>query len=232
MFRKAILTLTVTLMLSAAIALGQTTSASTGGSGTAQQKPAEGPRKANTRSSGPAQPPVKKGEPFDSATPAELSGNCVTLQTDLGDIGIEIEGAAAPETARNFLNLAATGAFDETTFSRVVPRFVIQGGNLATGQKWTAERAKRAAKTVADEPNYIKHVRGVVSLARSDEANTGTTHFFILVADAPSLDGKFAAFGKVLRGMEVVDTINAAPVAGENPVTPVVVKHAAVTQCR
>ena len=231
MFRTTILILTATLMLGAAIAIGQTPR-STGGNSLSQQKPGEGPRKANTRSSGPAQPPVTKGEPFDGATPAELSRNCVTLQTDLGDIGIEIEGTAAPETARNFLDLAATGAFDETTFSRVVPRFVIQGGNLATGQKWTAERAKRAAKTVVDEPNYIKHVRGVVSLARSDEANTGTTHFFILVADSPSLDGKFAAFGRVLRGMEVVDAINAAPVEGEKPVTPVVVKHAAVTQCR
>src|SRR5258705_3628466 len=119
MFRTTILILTATLMLGAAIAIGQTPR-STGGNSLSQQKPGEGPRKANTGSSGPAQPPVTKGEPFDGATPAELSRNCVTLQTDLGDIGIEIEGTAAPETARNFLDLAATGAFDETTFSRVV----------------------------------------------------------------------------------------------------------------
>ena len=75
-------------------------------------------------------------------------------------------------------------------------------------------------------------MRGVVSLARPDEPNQGSTHFFILVSDAPALDGKFAAFGKVISGIEVVDAINIAPVEGEKPVIPVVVKHAVVTQCR
>lgn len=196
------------------------------------EKQSSGPRKANSRSTANESAPVKKAEPFDAATPEELNQQCVTLQTGIGDIQIEIQGKAAPETARNFLNLAATGMFDETTFSRVVPKFVIQGGNLATGQKWTNERAQRAAKTVPDEPNYIKHVRGVVSLARPDEPNQGSTHFFILVSDAPALDGKFAAFGKVISGIEVVDAINIAPVEGEKPVIPVVVKHAVVTQCR
>jgi peptidyl-prolyl cis-trans isomerase B (cyclophilin B) len=161
-----------------------------------------------------------------------MSEQCVTLQTSVGDILVEIDADAAPETARNFLNLSATGAYDETTFSRVVPKFVIQGGNLSTGQKWTLERAARANRTVRDEPNYIKHVRGVVSLARPDEPNKGTTHFFILVGDAPSLDGKFAAFGRVSRGMEVVDAINQAPVEGETPLNPVVIKHALVARCK
>src|SRR5918912_640482 len=73
-----------------------------------EQKPAEGPKKANSRA---VESPTsaKKGEPFDTATPAEMSVQCVTLQTYLGDIVIQIEGTEAPETARNFLNLAATG---------------------------------------------------------------------------------------------------------------------------
>src|SRR3954451_7717059 len=104
MFRKPVLILIASLLLSAAISLAQTPPA-TGGNSNVEQKPAESPRKANVRSSTPAQAPAKKGEPFDNATPAELSRNCVTLQTELGDIGIEIEGTAAPETARNFLNL-------------------------------------------------------------------------------------------------------------------------------
>jgi peptidyl-prolyl cis-trans isomerase B (cyclophilin B) len=192
-----------------------------------------GAKKRNARAGGVDQAgTAKKGEPFDGATAAEMSAQCVVLQTAVGEIGIEIAADAAPETSRNFLNLASTGAYDETTFSRIVPRFVIQGGNLATGQKWTTERAKRGAKTVPDEPNYIKHVRGVVSLARPDEPNQGTSHFFILVGDAPALDGKFAAFGKVMRGMEVVDAINQAPADGEKPVSPVVIKHAIVAQCR
>lgn len=197
-----------------------------------EQKQSTEPKKANARATPDKAAETKHSEPFDNASPLEMSSQCVTLQTTVGDIGIEIEGKAAPETARNFLNLSATGAYDETTFSRVVPKFVIQGGNLATGQKWTTERAARAAKTVPDEPNYIKHVRGVVSLARPDEPNRGSTHFFILVDDAPALDGKFAAFGKVTSGMEVVDAINAAPVEGEKPVNPVVVKHVTVGQCK
>src|SRR4051794_7933636 len=165
---------------------------STSSAQTDQQKSAEGPKKANARRPDSNPLPSKKEEPFDSASAAEMSAQCVDLQTGAGEIFIEVDADAAPETVRNFLNLAATGAYDETTFSRVVPKFVVQGGNLATGQKWTFERAARAAKTVKDEPNYIKHVRGVVSLARPDEPNKGTTHFFILVGDAPVLDGKFA----------------------------------------
>jgi peptidyl-prolyl cis-trans isomerase B (cyclophilin B) len=197
-----------------------------------QKPPAEQPKKANARKEPEQAAQAKKGEPFDGAAAAEMSEQCVTLQTSAGDILIEVNADAAPETARNFLNLSATGAYDETTFSRVVPRFVIQGGNLSTGQKWTLERAARANRTVPDEPNYIKHVRGVVSLARPDEPNKGTTHFFILIGDAPSLDGKFAAFGRVSRGMEVADAINQGPVEGEKPLNPVVIKHALVARCK
>jgi peptidyl-prolyl cis-trans isomerase B (cyclophilin B) len=86
-------------------------------------------------------------------------------------------------------------------------------------------------RTLADEPNDMKHVRGIVSMARGDEPNTATTHFFILVGDGPHLDGKFAAFGRVLRGMEVADAINRAESADEKPVVPVRIKHASVSPC-
>ena len=139
--------------------------------------------------------------------------------------------AGAPETVRNFLNLAVTGALDTTTFSRTVKDFVIQGGNLSTSEKWSAELATRMARRVPDEPNSIKHVRGTVSMARTDEPNSATTHFFILVGDGPHLDGKFAGFGRVLRGMEVADAINRAPADGEKPLVPVRIKRATVAQC-
>jgi peptidyl-prolyl cis-trans isomerase B (cyclophilin B) len=222
------------LMLMASFFVFGATSASAqeSNSNTGQEKPAE-PRKSNARPAAAAQasPTPQAKEPFDGATVSEMSDQCVTLQTGLGDIVIAVVPEAAPETVRNFLNLAATGAYDETTFSRVVPKFVVQGGNLATGQKWTLERSHRAARTVPDEPNYIKHVRGVVSLARPDEPNKGTTHFFILVGDSPHLDGTFAAFGRVVSGIEIADAINQAPVEGEKPVTPVVIKKALVAKC-
>ena len=82
-----------------------------------------------------------------------------------------------------------------------------------------------------DEPSYVKHVRGIVSMARPDEPNSATTHFFILLSEATQLDGKFSAFGRVTRGMEVVDAINKAPAEGEKPVKPVIIKRAIVETC-
>ncbi|MDT4967659.1 MAG: hypothetical protein QOJ64_2396 [Acidobacteriota bacterium] len=170
-------------------------------------------------------------EPFDGASVEKMAGQCVTLETDAGMIEIEMLAEAAPESVRNFLNLTATGAFDETLFSRVVKDFVVQGGNLYTGQKWTLERAKRAARKIPDEPSYVKHVRGIVSMARPDEPNSATTHFFILVSEATQLDGKFAAFGRVTKGMEVVDALNKGPTEGEKPLKPAKIVHAGVAAC-
>ncbi|HYX29217.1 MAG TPA: peptidylprolyl isomerase, partial [Pyrinomonadaceae bacterium] len=139
--------------------------------------------------------------------------------------------AKAPEAVRNFLNLAATGSLDTTTFSRVVPGFVIQGGNLSTSEKWNQQLADRMGKRLPDEPSDLKHVRGVVSMARTDEPNSATTHFFILVGDGPHLDGKFAAFGKVRSGIEVADAINRAPSENEKPNVPVRITRAGVSSC-
>jgi peptidyl-prolyl cis-trans isomerase B (cyclophilin B) len=132
---------------------------------------------------------------------------------------------------RSFLNLAATGALDSTTFSRIVPGFVIQGGNLSTSERWSAELSARMSRHLPDEPSDLKHVRGIVSMARSDEPNSATTHFFILVGDGPNLDGKFSAFGRVIRGMEVADAINRAPSESEKPSVPVRIKQAEVGRC-
>ncbi|MGI8556079.1 MAG: peptidylprolyl isomerase [Pyrinomonadaceae bacterium] len=170
-------------------------------------------------------------EPFDKADVKTMAVQCVKLETGAGSIEMEMFPETAPETVRNFLNLAAIGAFDTTVFSRVVPDFIIQGGNLATRENITSELAKRARQTISDEPNAVKHERGIVSMARSDEPNSATTHFFILVSDAPSLDGKFAAFGRVTGGMEIVEAINKMPVDGDKPLKPVRISHAIVAPC-
>ncbi|HEV7375445.1 MAG TPA: peptidylprolyl isomerase [Pyrinomonadaceae bacterium] len=186
------------------------------------------PKKSNAR---PADSQAPAPEPFDGATVEKMAGQCVKLETEAGVIEMEMLAEAAPETVRNFLNLAATGAFDTTTFSRVVKGFVVQGGNLSSGQKWSFDLAKRAARKIPDEPSYVKHVRGIVSMARPDEPNSATTHFFILISEATQLDGKFSAFGRVTRGMEVVETINKAEVEDEKPVKPVRIARALVVQC-
>ena len=187
-------------------------------------------KKVNARPS--ASPsPATNVEAFNNATLAQMSGQCVRLDTEQGAIVIEMLPEKAPQTVRNFMNLAASGTLDTTTFSRIVKGFVIQGGNLSTSDHWGAELATRMQRTLPDEPNDVRHVRGIVSMARGDEPNTATTHFFILVGDGPHLDGKFAAFGRVLRGMEVADAINRAEIEDEKPVVPVRIKHASVSPC-
>ena len=195
------------------------------------QNPAPGTdalKKANAR---PTASPAPKADPFVDASVEQMSGQCVALETDHGAIVIEMLPNKAPESVRSFLNLVATGALDTTTFSRIVKGFVIQGGNLATSEKWGAEMSARMQRALPDEPNDMKHVRGVVSMARGDEPNSATTHFFILVGDGPHLDGKFAAFGRVLRGMEVADAINRAAAEGDKPIMPVRITRAAVSRC-
>ena len=192
------------------------------------QPPAEAPKKANVRT---PEVPAVMAEPFDGAPVDKMAAQCVTLETEIGAIQLEMIPEVAPESVRNFLNLAVTGAFDTTTFSRVVKDFVIQGGNLATSERWSAELSKRASRKIPDEPGLIKHVRGIVSMARPDEPNSASTHFFILVGNGSHLDGKFAAFGRVIKGIEVADAINRAPVDGEKPVKPVRINRAVVAPC-
>jgi peptidyl-prolyl cis-trans isomerase B (cyclophilin B) len=171
-------------------------------------------------------------EPFDGASVEKMTSQCVSLETELGTIDIGMTPEVAPESVRNFLNLAATGAFDTTTFSRTVKDFVIQGGNLSTSEKWNEELAKRMTRKIPDEPGLVKHVRGIVSMARTDEPNSATTHFFILVGPGPHLDSKFSAFGTVTKGIEVADAINRAPAEGEKPEKPVRINRAVVAPCK
>ena len=195
----------------------------------AQSNATEPPKKANARATAET---ATTAEPFDGATVEKMASQCVTLETELGAIEIAFMPEVAPESVRNFLNLTATGALDTTTFSRVVKGFVIQGGNLSTGEKWSAELAKRMSRKIPDEPGLVKHVRGIVSMARTDEPNSATTHFFILVGPGPHLDSKFSAFGTVTKGMEVADAINQAPVEGEKPEKPVKINRAVVVPCK
>jgi peptidyl-prolyl cis-trans isomerase B (cyclophilin B) len=187
--------------------------------------PTPAPRKANPR---PAGAPV---EPFDDATVAQMATKCVRLETEAGTIELEMFPESAPETVRHFLNLVASGALDTTTFSRVVPGFVVQGGNLSTRLTMTTAIAERMKRTVIDEPSLILHRRGIVSMARADTPDSATTHFFILVADSPHLNGTFSAFARVTKGMEAVDAMNKAEVQDEKPTKPVRLNKATVGAC-
>ncbi len=184
-------------------------------------------KKTNQRPTGPA----RKAEPFDNADVKTMATKCVKLNTEKGIITMEFFPESAPGTVRNFLNLVAIKAYDNTTFSRIVPGFVIQGGDLYSNENITAKMTWRAVRKIQDEPSLIKHERGIVSMARPDEPNSASTDFFILVTNSSGLDGKFAAFGKVINGMELVDTINKMSVEGDKPKKPVRITAATIFTC-
>lgn len=221
-FNVKLLIALMTLLAASVFAQNKTTTA----------KPAPSLTPAKTAEKKTNQRPVEtaKADPFETADVKTLASQCVTLETAEGNIELEFFPESAPESVRNFLNLSATGAFDTTTFSRVVPDFVIQGGNLGTSEKWGSDLAKKQ-KHLPDEPNQIKHERGILSMARGDEPNSATTHFFILLREASTLDGKFAAFGRVTKGMDVVEKINKMPVENEAPKNPVKITRAKVATC-
>lgn len=126
---------------------------------------------------------------------------------DGGSIGLELYPDIAPISTENFLKLAREGFYNGVTFHRVVPGFVIQGGDptgTGMGGPGYTIKGEFAANGVK---NDLKHTRGVISMARSMDPNSAGSQFFIMVDDAPHLDGQYAAFGRVTSGMECVDKI-------------------------
>ena len=128
-----------------------------------------------------------------------------------GKIEIELDATAAPITVKNFEKLVSEGFYDGLIFHRVIPGFMIQGGDpLGNGMGGAKEKIKGefAANGVS---NPIKHLRGVISMARAYDPNSASSQFFIMHQNAPHLDGQYAAFGHVVSGMDVVDEIASIP---------------------
>ena len=137
-----------------------------------------------------------------------------------GVITIELYEDKAPITVNNFKKLVKRGFYDGLIFHRVISGFMIQGGDpTGTGCGGSEETIKGefAANGI---PNDISHVRGVISMARSQRPNSASSQFFIMHADGKFLDGSYAAFGKVISGMEVVDEI--AGVKTDNADRPII----------
>ena len=128
-----------------------------------------------------------------------------------GKIELELYPEAAPKTVANFLKLVGEGFYDGLIFHRVSPGFMIQGGDpQGNGMGGAKENVIGEFKANGFD-NPIKHVRGVISMARAYNPNSASSQFFIMHANAPHLDGQYAAFGKVVSGMEVVDEIASIP---------------------
>jgi peptidyl-prolyl cis-trans isomerase B (cyclophilin B) len=135
-----------------------------------------------------------------------------TIKTRFGGISIEFLSAVAPKHVENFLKLARQGFYDGTTFHRVIPGFMIQGGcpNTRAGA-YGRPGTGGPGWNVKAEFNKTTHARGVVSMARSSDPDSAGSQFFICVADSDFLDGQYTAFGRVTSGMEVADKIVTVP---------------------
>lgn len=158
----------------------------------------------------------KPPEPFVAETVEELRRYRAVLDTSAGPIVIEFLTDKAPNTVRQFMRLAAAGVFNGTAFHRVVPGFVIQTGSLASRGPLT-ERQQALAHNQPPEFNDTKHVKGIVSMARGEAPDSATTSFFICTGTSEALDGTYTAFGRVVDGMNAVETIENAPRDGETP---------------
>ena len=148
---------------------------------------------------------------------------------DKGEIKLEMDYENAPNSAANFVHLASEGFYDGLTFHRVIRGFMIQGGDprgTGTGGPGYSIPGEFKANGFKNE---LRHSRGVISMARAMDPNSAGSQFFICDKDDFFLDGQYAAFGKVVEGMDVVDAIAATPTGpNDRPKTPVVIEKATV----
>jgi len=158
-------------------------------------------------------------EPFVSDSVAQLAGYRAVLDTGAGPITVEFFADKAPETVRQFMRLASAGVYNNMAFHRVAPGFVIQTGSLSSRSGALTEKQQKLVHNLQPEFNDTKHVKGIVSMARGEAADSATTSFFICTGTSEALDGKYTAFGRVVNGMAAVETIEATPRDGETPKT-------------
>ena len=155
------------------------------------------------------------------------------IKTKFGEMEVKFFPDVAPKHVENFITLAKSGFYDKTLFHRVIPGFMIQGGdpNTKDPNKKSEYGMGGPSQKLKAEFNAKPHTRGIVSMARSNNPDSAGSQFFIVVKDSNFLDNQYSAFGEVVSGMEVADKIAATPRgSNDRPTTPVHIKKAVVTQ--
>jgi len=184
--------------------------------------------------------PSKK-EKAVATSPRDYANTLATLQTDMGDITVKFYYDKAPHHVQNFVDLAASGFYDGTMFHRVIPGFMIQGGDPNTKKPEDPTHPYGTGGNVVGgkevrlkaEFNDISHKRGILSMARSPDPNSASSQFFIVVKDSTFLDNQYSAFGEVVSGMDVADKIAATPRgANDRPNQPIRIKKILLTQAK
>lgn len=159
-----------------------------------------------------------------------MTNPIVTIEMeDGGEIQIELYAETAPNTVRNFVSLVSKGFYDGTVFHRVIPGFMIQGGDPEGTGMGGPGYCIKGEFLMNGFNNELKHTRGVLSMARAMDPNSAGSQFFIMVEDAPHLDGQYASFGRVITGMDVCDRIVSVRTNfNDKPLKPQVMKHVTV----
>lgn len=158
---------------------------------------------------------------------SEITMNEALIKTSFGDIKIKLLEDKAPRTVANFVKLSGEKFYNDTKFHRVIPNFMIQGGDPLTKDDTAKGRWGTGGPgyKFADEPNDVEMVRGVVAMANSGPDTNGSQFFIITAPETPWLQGKHTAFGRVIDGMDIVDKISAvARDSNDVPITPIVVE--------
>lgn len=177
-------------------------------------------------------PAHEEASPAGAVPEATGPRDVAVLQVEgFGEIRIELLPEVAPRTVENFAKLAGEGFYDGTTFHRVIPGFMIQGGDPNTKNDDPGDDGRGGpGYTIDDEHGAVSHARGIVSMANRGVPDSGGSQFFITVDERPDLDGRYSVFGHVVAGMDVVDQIVLVPrdVEGsqgpaDRPLEPVVV---------
>jgi peptidyl-prolyl cis-trans isomerase B (cyclophilin B) len=174
-------------------------------------------------------------------TARDYANTLAVLKTDMGDITIKFHYDKAPKHVENFVNLAEKGFYDGTMFHRVIPGFMIQGGDPLTKKAEEAGRPYGTGGNVVNgkevklkaEFNDTSHKRGIVSMARAADPNSASSQFFIVVKDSTFLDHQYSAFGEVVSGMEVADKIVTSPRnPSDRPNEPIRIKKVVLSQVK
>ena len=154
------------------------------------------------------------------------------IETVHGTIKLELFEDKAPGHVKNLKDLAGKGFYDGTTFHRIIPGFMIQGGDPnSKSDDRSSHGSGGPGHTIDAEFNDTKHVRGVLSMARSQEPNSAGSQFFICVKDSFFLDGQYTAFGRVIEGMDVVDKIvNEPRDSNDNPNEKMEIKSVSIVE--
>jgi cyclophilin family peptidyl-prolyl cis-trans isomerase len=201
-----------------------------------QKKTAEEPVDTTAQVETPTEPPPAPEAagaltaPDFNTLPVE-QGAYAMIKTSMGDMKMEFLWDKAPNHCKNFIYLARAGYYNGTTFHRVIPGFMIQGGD---GNSKDEDRANDGQGSpgynINAEFNDVTHERGVVSMARTPDPNSAGAQFFICVGDAKYLDGQYSAFGRIVEGMEIADKIVASERdANDNPITKVTMNVEIIT---